>query len=67
MSFGVNHIWSFRVSKNILSQSFMAQHVVSVDKVIQELVLQLPQVNIGKKFLGTFVTLWEQRVTLSER
>jgi len=45
----------------------MNQHVVSVDKLIQELVLQLPQFNKGKTFLGTFVTFQEQRVIVSER
>lgn len=45
----------------------MNQYTASVDKLIQQLVLRLPQVNKGKKFLGTFVTYWEQRVTVTER
>lgn len=45
-----------KVSKGILTQSFMNRYIDSVDKLIQELVLRLPQVNIGKMFLGTFVT-----------
>lgn len=40
-----------KVSKGILSQSFMNQYIDSVDKLIQELVLRLPQVNKGKKVL----------------
>lgn len=55
------------VLKSIFSQSFMNQYTASVDKLIQQLVLRLPQVNKGKKFLGTFVTYWEQRVTVTER
>lgn len=55
------------VLRSIFSQSFMNQYAASVDKLIQELVLRLPQVNKGKKSLGTFVTSWEQRVTVTER